>query len=268
MAKKTLPNCHTITDCKDRHRVLTLWITHLDSGAAAGAAAGAVAADITALTMVCGIEGCRRNGGNGRGGTSAEGVDGRWGRSGATFFPRGKIEVSDSQGESLRKNFVPGLRHVDFSQVCRHVDKFQICRSVDLSIFPAKLINRQIDRLTDQQSTNLIWDTKITKKHDFCANQICRQIFKKINRSTDKFGFLGHSNRDVLTYNTGAKLLEIERVPPTKVHTRPAYKTDLHERLLTIFIVTTDVCMFWMRCRMSEGVGHEKPILNWNRSLC
>ena len=140
---------------------------------------------ITALTTVCGIECCRRNGGNGRGGTSAEGVDGRWGRSGATvrrtaspvdrlptyliysraacrggisvmvgvsglskmlvltrlFFPRGKIEVSDSQGESLHKKFVPGLRHVDFSQICRHVDKFQICRSVDLSIFPAKFIN-------------------------------------------------------------------------------------------------------------------------------
>jgi hypothetical protein len=45
----------------------------------------------------------------------------------STFFPRGKIEVSDSQGESLRKIFVPDLRHVDFSQICRHVDKFQIC---------------------------------------------------------------------------------------------------------------------------------------------
>ncbi len=36
---------------------------------------------ITALRTVCGIECCRRNGGNGRGGSSAEGVDGRWGRS-------------------------------------------------------------------------------------------------------------------------------------------------------------------------------------------
>ncbi len=45
---------------------------------------GAAAADITALTTVCGIEGCRRNGGNDRGGTSAEGVNGRWGHSGAT----------------------------------------------------------------------------------------------------------------------------------------------------------------------------------------
>ena len=79
----------------------------------------------------------------------------------------------------------------------------------------------------------------------FVPTKFVDKFAKIINRSTDKFGFLGHSNRDVLTYNTGAKLLEIERVPPTKVHTRPAYKTDLHERLLTIFIVTTDVCMLF-----------------------
>ncbi len=71
----------------------------------------------------------------------------------STIFPRGKIEVSDSQGESLRKNFVPGLQHVDFSQICRHVDKFQICRSVDLSIF-SRQINKSTDRQIDRSTIN------------------------------------------------------------------------------------------------------------------
>ncbi len=54
------------------------------------------------------------------------------------------------------------------------------------SRFPQKKPTHQ-----HQQSTNLIWDTKTMKKQHFCANQICRQICKKIDRSTDSFGFLG-----------------------------------------------------------------------------
>jgi hypothetical protein len=45
--------------------------------------------------------------------------------------------------------------------------------------------------LTDQQSTNLIWDTKTTKKHDFCANQICRQICKENRQINRQIWFSG-----------------------------------------------------------------------------
>ncbi len=140
------------------------------------------AAEITASTMVCGIECCRRNGSNGQGGSSAKGVDGRWGRSGATvrraaspvdrlptysiyswaacqggisvmvgvsglsktlvltrlFFPLGKIEVSDSQGESLRKILYQAY---DMSIFLKFVDMSTNFKSVDLSIcrfFPPK----------------------------------------------------------------------------------------------------------------------------------
>ncbi len=56
-----------------------------------------------------------------------------------------------------------------------------------------KLINRQIDRSTDQQSTNLIWDTKPRKKRIFEPTKFVDKFAKKIDGSTDKFGFLGHS---------------------------------------------------------------------------
>jgi hypothetical protein len=78
---------------------------------------------------------------------------------------------------------------------CRQISNLSICRSVNFSRQINKSADQQIDRSTDQQSTNLIWDTKTTKKQNFFANKICRQICKKNRQINRQIWFLGHPIR-------------------------------------------------------------------------
>jgi hypothetical protein len=83
---------------------------------------------------------------------------------------------------------------------CRQISNLSICRSVDFSRQINKSTDRQIDRSTDQQidqqSTNLIWDTKTTKKKNFVPTKFVNKFAKQFDRPTDKIGFLGHSTEE------------------------------------------------------------------------
>ncbi len=64
------------------------------------------------------------------------------------FSTLGKREGSDPRGESLRKNFVPGLRYVKKNKSA----DLLTCRQIsNLLIFPAKTKNQQIDRQADDR---------------------------------------------------------------------------------------------------------------------
>ncbi len=112
------------------------------------------------------------------------------------LFPRGKIEVSDSQGESLRKILYQAY---NMSILLKFVDMSTNFKSVYLSICRQK-------KMTDQQTNLVFWDIDL-KFVDMSTNfksvdlSILPAILKnpQIDRSTiNKFGFLGLSNKTVL----------------------------------------------------------------------
>ncbi len=66
------------------------------------------------------------------------------------FLSSGKREGSDSQGESLHKNFVPGLRSAENNQICSFVNMLTDLKSV--------VFSHQNKKLTDEQtSRQQIW---------------------------------------------------------------------------------------------------------------
>ena len=102
------------------------------------------------------------------------------------LFPRGKIEVSDSQGESLRKILYQAY---DMTSFLKSVDMLtiQIWR-------PGDLFWRE--KSTDRQSIiyKFDWDTTFTKNRIFMQTKFVNEFPKKIDRSTNRhrqFGFLG-----------------------------------------------------------------------------